>query len=138
MRPNPTPFDVGTTAAGRDRVPPRMLAAATACWAVDALMLGLLTWGAGVPAQAAFWTLTIGGMLTAAGFGLAFALRWNRHARDRYLTLPQLFGASSVVLLAAGDRAHNARRRAEFGVPHFLAANITTFADLWSRCVGCR
>lgn len=83
--------------------PLRMLAAATACWAVDVLMLGLLVWGAGVPAQAAFWTLTVGGMLTAAGFGLAFALGWNRSSRDRYLTLPQLLGASCVVLVAAAQ-----------------------------------
>jgi diguanylate cyclase len=104
MRQNPTRSDVRTTAAaGRDMAPLRMLAAATACWAVDALMLGLLTWGAGVPAQAAFWTLTIGGMLTAAGFGLAFVLGWNRSSRDRYLTLPQLLGASCVVLVAAAQ-----------------------------------
>jgi diguanylate cyclase (GGDEF)-like protein len=101
MRHSPTPFDVRTTAAaGRDMAPSRMLAAAAGSWAVDALMLGLLTWVAGVPAQAAFWTVTIGGMLTAAGFGLAFALRWNRHSQDRYLTLPQLFGASCVALIA--------------------------------------
>ncbi|MFN7644472.1 MAG: diguanylate cyclase [Burkholderiales bacterium] len=83
--------------------PLRMLAAATACWAVDARMLGLLFWGAGVPAQAAFWTVAIGGALSAAGFGLAFALRWNRHSRDRYLTLPQLLGASCVALVAAAQ-----------------------------------
>ncbi|MCX7231663.1 MAG: GGDEF domain-containing protein [Burkholderiales bacterium] len=104
MRQNPTHSDVCTTAAaGRDMAPPRMLAAAAGSWAVDALMLGLLTWGAGVPAQAAFWTVAIGGALSAAGFGLAFALRWNRHSRDRYLTLPQLFGASCVALVAAAQ-----------------------------------
>ncbi len=104
MRQNPTRSDVRTTAAaGRDMAPPRMLAVASGSWAVDALMLGLLTWVAGVPAQAAFWTVAIGGTLSAAGFGLAFALRWNRHSRDRYLTLPQLFGASCVALIAAAQ-----------------------------------
>jgi diguanylate cyclase (GGDEF)-like protein len=103
MRPNPIHFEAGTTAADRNRAPLRILAAATACWAVDALMLGLLTWVAGVPAQAAFWTVTIGGALSAACFALAFARRWNRYSRDRYLTLPQLFGASCIALVAAAQ-----------------------------------
>jgi len=65
-----------------------MLAVATGSWCVDALMLALLSWGAGVPAQAAFWTVAIGGLLSGGGFAIAFLLRWNRRPRDRYLTLP--------------------------------------------------
>ena len=104
MRQIAPPFDVRTSAAaGRDMAPPQMLAAATGSWAVDALMLGLLAWVAEVPAQAAFWTVVAGGVLSAAGFGLAFAMRWNRHSSDRYLTLPQLFGASCIALVAAAQ-----------------------------------
>jgi hypothetical protein len=57
-----------------------------------------------------------------------------------HLTLVHPHGINTCgsLVLAAGDRAHNARRRAVFGVPHFLAANITILADFWARCVGCR
>jgi hypothetical protein len=41
-------------------------------------------------------------------------------------------------VLITGDRAWNARRRAIFGPPHFLAASIWPFLDFWMRCCGCR
>jgi diguanylate cyclase (GGDEF)-like protein len=97
----PSPARSNTEATGRDVPPLRMLAVATGSWCVDALMLALLTWGAGVPAEAAFWTVTLGGLASGAGFGVAFLLRWNRRPRDRYLTLPQLLAASTVALTAA-------------------------------------
>lgn len=78
-----------------------MLAAATGSWGIDALMLALLSWGAGVPAYAAFWAVSIGALLIGGGFALMFALRWNLHFRDRSLTLPQLLAAAAVALSAA-------------------------------------
>jgi hypothetical protein len=43
----------------------------------------------------------------------------------------------SVALI--GDRVWNARRRNEFGAPHFLAAAIWPFMDIWARCCfACR
>jgi hypothetical protein len=58
-----------------------------------------------------------------------------------HLTLVHPHGVNTCAftMLSTGDRAWNARRRAAFGVPHFIAAAVVTpFADIWTRIAGCR
>jgi hypothetical protein len=57
-----------------------------------------------------------------------------------HLTLCHPHGiiATGFLVLASGDRVWNARRRAFLGAPHFLAAVIFPFGDIWSRCMSCR
>jgi hypothetical protein len=57
-----------------------------------------------------------------------------------HLTLchPHGVNTSAFTVLCAGDRKWSARRRAMFGAPHFLAAVIFPFADIWTRCMSCR
>ena len=56
-------------------------------------------------------TVTVGGLASGAGFGIAFLLRWNRRPRDRYLTLPQLLAALRPAPAAAPAVAPATPRR---------------------------
>lgn len=78
-----------------------MLVACAGSWAVDAALLGLMLSVAGVDAAGALWTVAGGGVFYTALFGIVFARGWNRRVRDRFLALPQLVVASTVLLGAA-------------------------------------
>jgi diguanylate cyclase (GGDEF)-like protein len=72
-----------------------------ASWLIDAVQLASMAAWAGVDCWGAFWSIALGGGAICAGFGLAFARGWNRHARDPSLTVPHLAIWSVVILATA-------------------------------------